>query len=310
MRFIVPAAAAIAALATSCTQAPAVGQQAGWRPQPVTNAIEPADTIKNAPADAWRMIAPENLLLMDLANGARIAIELAPDFAPQHVANIRAFARAGWWTGASVYRVQDNYVVQWGIGDAERPMPAGVVALPPAEYDRALAGLAIRPLGYPDAFAPMVGHVDGWPVGYDPASGRAWLTHCYGTVGVARDLAPDTGSGSELYAVSGHAPRQLDLNIALVGRVIDGFDRLTATPRGTEALGFIKDPANHVPISRVTLAADLPAASRPAYQVMRTDSDSYSAYILGRANRGGTFFQRPAGGTDVCNAGVPTRKAV
>ena len=300
---------AMAMLAASCTESPPANSgPVAWRPVPATDAAEPSETIKNAPAAAWRDVAPENLLLMDLKNGARIAIELAPEFAPVHVANIRAFARGGWWNNAAIYRVQDNYVVQWGNGEAENPLPQGVEKTPPAEYDRDLAGLNVRPLGFPDAYAPMVGYADGWPVGYDPDNGRAWLTHCYASVGVGRDLAPDTGTGGELYAVIGHAPRHLDLNIATVGRVLEGFQNMTAIQRGTEALGFIKDPANHVPIARIVVAADLPADQRPAYQVMRTDSEAFAAYVKGRANRGGTFFQRPAGGVDLCNAPVPTRK--
>jgi peptidylprolyl isomerase len=303
------ALAVTAALAGSYGPTPAPAAQApGWRPAPFAGAVEPSETVKNAPASAWRDVDPQNLLIMDLKNGARIAIELAPQFAPVHVANIRAFARAGWWTNATIYRVQDNYVVQWGNGDAENPLPQGVVKTPPAEYDRPLAGLAIRALGYPDAYAPRVGHSDGWPVGYDPASGRAWLTHCYAGVGVGRDVAPDTGTGGELYAVIGHAPRHLDLNIATVGRVLEGFDKMTSIPRGTEALGFIKDPANHVPIARIRVAADLPPAERPAFEVMRSDSEAFSAYVLGRANRGGTFFNRPAGGVDLCNVNVPVRR--
>jgi peptidylprolyl isomerase len=300
-------AAITAASAFSASCAP-VASPAEWRPVPFTGAVEPSDTVKNAPASAWREVDPQNLLIMELKNGAKIAIELAPQFAPVHVANIRAFARAGWWNNAAIYRVQDNYVVQWGNGDAENPLPAGVVKTPPPEYDRPLAGLSVRPLGYPDAYAPKVGHVDGWPVGYDPASGRAWLTHCYAHVGAGRDLAPDTGTGGELYAVIGHAPRHLDLNIATVGRVLEGFDKMTSIPRGTEALGFIKDPANHVPIARIRVAADMPPAERPAFEVMRSDSEAFSAFVLGRANRGGTFFNRPAGGVDLCNVNVPVRR--
>ncbi|HEX8263594.1 MAG TPA: peptidylprolyl isomerase, partial [Allosphingosinicella sp.] len=178
----------------------------------------------------------------------------------------------------------------------------------PAEYFRDLAGLNVRPLGFPDSYAPMVGHADGWPVGYDPEEGRAWLTHCYGYVGVGRDLAPDTGTGGELYAVIGHAPRHLDLNIAVIGRVVEGMALLSARPRGTEALGFYKDPAQAIPIARARLAADMPAAERPAYEAMRSDSLAFSQYVTGRANRGGEFFQRPAGGVDICNAQVPVRK--
>lgn len=309
MRLILAAAAAV--LLASCTTESSAGQQpaaAPWRPRPIANATEPSEVIKNAAASDWRDVDPQNLLIMELKDGGRVTIELAPDFAPVHVANIRALARGGWWTGASIYRVQDNYVVQWGLNESDKPLPAGVVKQPPAEYHRPLAGLDIRPLGYPDSYAPLAGHAGGWPVGYDPESGRAWLVHCYGMVGVGRDLAPDTGTGGELYAVIGHAPRHLDRNIALVGRVIEGIESMTARPRGTEALGFIKDPAQHVPIARIRLAADIPEGERPRFQVMRTDTPTFGAYVTGRANRGGSFFQVPAGGVDLCNAPVPTRR--
>jgi peptidylprolyl isomerase len=280
-----------------------------WRPAPVLDAPDPNEVVKTAPAEAWRAIAPENLLVMELKEGGRVLIELAPDFAPVHVANVRAFARAGWWDGASIYRVQDNYVSQWGNGDAKVELPAGVERKPPAEYHRPLAGLTVRPLGFPDSYAPVVGHANGWPVAYDPEEGRAWLTHCYGYVGVGRDLAPDTGTGGELYAVIGHAPRHLDLNIAVIGRVIEGMPLLSARPRGTEALGFYKDPATQaVPIARVRLASEMPEAERPRFEAMRSESLAFSQYVTGRANRGGEFFQRPAGGVDLCNAAVPVRK--
>ncbi|MEA3065021.1 MAG: hypothetical protein QOJ27_1467 [Sphingomonadales bacterium] len=280
-----------------------------WRPAPVLDAPDPNKVVQEAPADAWRTIDPADLLVIELKEGGRIVIELAPDFAPVHVANVRAFARAGWWNGASIYRVQDNYVAQWGNGDAKTGLPAGVVAKPPAEYYRDLAGLEVRPLGFPDSYAPMVGHAGGWPVAYDPEAGRAWLTHCYAYVGVGRDLAPDTGTGGELYAVIGHAPRHLDLNIALIGRVVEGIALLSARPRGTEALGFYKDPAQNIAIARARLAADMPAAERPRFEAMRSDSPAFGQYVTGRANRGGEFFQRPAGGVDICNAAVPVRKA-
>ena len=271
-------------------------------------AAEPAEVLKaSKPAD-WREIAAENLLVMELRDGGRVLIELAPDFAPVHVANIRALARGGWWQGATIYRVQDNYVVQWGLNESDKPLPRGVVKQPPAEYQRPASGLKVRPLGYPDSYAPLSGHAEGWPVGFDPQSGQAWLANCYGAVGVGRDLAPDTGIGGELYAVIGHAPRHLDRNIATVGRVIEGMEQLTARRRGTEALGFIKDAGQHVPIARIRLAADLPPGQRPAMQVLRTDTPTFAAYVLGRANRGGTFFNVPAGGVDLCNVSVPVRR--
>jgi peptidylprolyl isomerase len=268
----------------------------------------PSEIVAEAPASAWRDIAADDLLVMDLRNGAQVVIQLAPQFAPVHVANIRALAKGGWWSGAAIYRVQDNYVVQWGNNESSKPLPSGVIAKPPAEYHRPLKGLAVRPLGYADAYAPGAGFAAGWPIGYDSKAGTANLTHCYGYVGVGRDLSPDTGTGGELYAVIGHAPRHLDRNIAVVGRVIEGIDRLAALPRGTEALGFYKEERMHVPISAVRLASEIPAGSRPSFQYMDTQSAPFGAYLKARANRKDDFFIRPAGGVDLCNGAVPVRK--
>lgn len=268
----------------------------------------PNDIIEDAPPSAWKTISPEDLLLVDLQSGGRVVIQLAPAFAPVHVANIRGLARAHYWNGASIYRVQDNYVAQWGLNQSDKPWPAGVAPKPPAEYTRPLKGLSIKPLGYSDPYAPATGFADGWPVAYSTKAGWADLTHCYASVGVGRDLSPDTGTGGELYAVIGHAPRHLDRNIALVGRVIDGIDKLSSLPRGTEALGFYKGKSQNVPIANVRLASDMPAGTRPSYQYMDTASASFAHYLNVRANRHDDFYIRPAGGVDLCNVQVPVRK--
>ena len=166
----------------------------------------PGEIVAAAPKADWREIAAEDLLVFELQGGRKVVMQLAPEFAPIHVANIRALAKGGWWDGSAIYRVQDNYVVQWGNNESTKPFPAGVVAKPPAEYHRARKGLAIAPLGSPDAYAPAAGFAGGWPVAYDPKAGTANLAHCYAMVGVGRDLSPDTGTGGELYAVIGHAP--------------------------------------------------------------------------------------------------------
>jgi peptidylprolyl isomerase len=194
------------------------------------------------------------------------------------------------------------------LNESDKPWPRGVTPKPPAEYTRPLKGLAVKPLGYADPYAPGSGFVRGWPVAYSAKTGWANLAHCYGSVGVGRDLSPDTGTGGELYAVIGHAPRHLDRNIALVGRVIEGIDKLSSLPRGTEALGFYKDKAQAVPITRIRIASDMPASDRPAFEYMDTRSASFAAYLRVRANRHDDFYIRPAGGVDLCNVQVPVRK--
>ena len=288
------------ALATS-----AVAQPAATPARPTT----PSEVVAAAPASAWRAIPADDLLIIELKNGGRVVVQLAPAFAPVHVANIKALARGRWWDGAAVYRVQDIYVAQWGNNESERPLPEGVVAKPPAEYTRPLKGLAVRPLGYPDPYAPAAGYALGWPVAYSPKGGWANLAHCYGSVGVGRDLSPDTGTGGELYAAIGHGPRHLDRNIALVGRVIEGIDRLSSLPRGTGDLGFYKERSQDVPIVQARLASQLGAAERPSFQYLDTRSASFAEYLHLRANRKDAFYIRPAGGVDLCNAPVPVRRA-
>jgi peptidylprolyl isomerase len=242
-----------------------------------TPPVTPASVLAGAPDGAWATLDPHDLLVMDLAGGGRVVILLDDAFAPVHVANIRKLATAHWYDGLAIERVQDNYVVQWGDPDGKKPLPAGIVQPTPAEYDRPEAKLAFEPLPFADTYAPKVGLVGAMPVA--EGGGRAWLTHCYGTVGVGRDLNPDTGTGAELYAVIGTPPRQLDRNIAVVGRVLAGMDTIAALPRGTADMSFYADPKQRTPIVQVRIAADLPAAKQPHFQVLDVQSTTFRAWL-------------------------------
>ena len=268
----------------------------------------PAEIVDHAPDSAWRTVAPDQLLLMKTNDGRRIVIELAPQFAPVHVANIVRLAQDRAWDGGAIMRVQDNYVVQWSVRDEKASLPTHFVAHPPTEYDRPLDGLTYRPLGYADPYAAQVGFADGWPVGGDGTS--VWPAQCYGTIGVARDMPPDTGNGQELYVVNGEAPRQLDRNLAVVGRVLVGMEQLGALPRGTGPLGFYNDVRQNVGIQSVVLASDLPVSERPKVQTMRVESATFTAYLAARAARSDPFFVHPAHGVALCNVPVPTREVL
>lgn len=277
----------------------------GGKGDVATAPLAPSQIAAAAPAGDWDDVAPENLLVMDLADGGRVVIELAPAFAPVHVGNIRALARAGWFDGAGINRVQDNYVVQWGGATQHKPMPPGMAPEPPAEYDRSLAGSGFAAIPYRDSYADRVGHAGNWPAASDGR--RTWLVHCYGSVGVGRDVNPDTGTGAELYAVIGQPPRHLDRNIAVAGRVLSGMEALSVLPRGRDAMGFHADPKQYVRIARIRLASEMPVGERPAFQVMRPGTASFAAWVRARANRQDEFFLRPAGAVDICNAQPPVR---
>ena len=263
----------------------------------------------------WRTPDPQNLLFMQLPSG-RVVIELAPDFTPLHAANIRTLVREHYFDGLAIIRVQDNFVTQWGDpnddenGDKSKIRSLGKASktLPP-EFTRAIdPKLPWTALPDGDVYAPEVGFSEGFPVARDPAAGQEWLAHCYGMVGVARDVAPETGSGSSLYAVIGQAPRRLDRNLAVAGRVLEGMPLLSGLPRGPEPMGFYTNPQQRVTIASVRLAADMPAKDRPAIQVLRTDSASFAALVEAKRNGRNAFYPKPAGKVDLCSIDVPVRE--
>jgi cyclophilin family peptidyl-prolyl cis-trans isomerase len=239
-------------------------------------------------------------------------IELSPDFAPEHVANIRKLAREKYFDGLAVVRSQDNYVVQWGDPDAgekgkERGLGEARATLPGELTREKSLALPFTPLPGPDGYAPEAGFSNGFPVGRDPKSGEAWLAHCYGMVAVGRADDPRSGNGSELYIVIGNAPRHLDRNTTVVGRVLQGMELVSTLPRGTGPLGFYEKASQFVPIRSIRVAADLPPADRPALEVLRTDTPTFSAWIESRRNRRESWFVRPAGYVELCNVPIPVR---
>lgn len=308
----------------------------------------PNDIVAAAPPSAWVKIAPEDLLVMQLATDAkgtarRVVIQLiAAPISEPWVTNIRKLAAAHWWDGLAIVRVQDNYVVQWGDPDGEdaakaKPLPEGVEALleKPGDGEASYVAKLQKhgdifdkrelfgppPQLHPDAYVFNPHFYKSWPMGSASlprtrtgavAGGNstytAWPVHCYGMVGVGRNLSPDMGSGAELYTVIGHAPRHLDRNIALVGRVVEGIEHMSSLPRGTGPLGFYETARERTVIRSVRLASDLPEAERPRLEYLDSLSESFAAYAEARANRKDAFFNIPAGRADICNIPVPIRK--
>jgi peptidylprolyl isomerase len=271
------------------------------------------EIIDAAPDSAWRTPDPDDTLYMDLAGG-RVVIELAPGFAPEHVANIRTMARGGFWDGLSVYRVQDNFVAQFGDPDADaedtskrRAHPAGTRQKLPAEFTRDAAGVAFDKLPDVDGWAPEVGFVDGFPAARDPKAGKLWMAHCYGMVGAGRGNPPDSSIGAELYVVIGQAPRALDRQLSSVGRVIQGMELLSGLPRGPAPMGMYADAGRRTTIRSIRLASDVPEAERTPIQVLRTDSQAFRDATEARRNRVDDFYSIPAGHIDLCNVPLPTR---
>ena len=284
---------AVAALAMGSAAA------AGKTMTEVLDAAKPGD---------WRTLDPENTLYMELAGG-RVIIELAPEFAPRHIENVRKLVRGKYFDGLTIVRSQDNFVVQWAdpadadhkksIGDARKTLEP--------EFDRPAAGLKFVALPDPDTYAPQTGWVAGFPAARDKANGTAWPVHCYAMVGAGRDNAVDSGPGTEIYVVSGHAPRQLDRNVALFGRVVWGMELLAIMPRGPAPMGFYTNAEMRVPIREIRVAAEVPAEQRTKLELLRTDTQTFTDLIEARRNRQDEWYKYKANRIDVCNVPMPVR---
>jgi len=202
--------------------------------------------------------------------------------------------------------------VQWGDPNTDSPDKARKIVNAkktlPAEFDRALdAKLPFTRLPDGDVYAPEVGLSGGLPVARDPKSGRMWLVHTYGMVGAGRDVPADSGGGTELYVVIGHAPRHLDRNVTLLGRVVQGMEFLSTFPRGTAPMGFYDKPEQRVSIKSIRVAADVPAAERTDLEILRTDTETFTRLIESRRTRREEWFQYAVGKIEIGNVPIPVR---
>jgi peptidylprolyl isomerase len=221
--------------AAVCASTPTTAKGNVYRPA--------ADIIKSSGANEWALLDPQNTVVMEV-NGQQVIMQLSPRFAPEHAANIRTLAHEGYWDNTAILRVQDGYVTQWGDpneDDASKAKPLGTAkAHLPAEFAIKSKGLPINRLHDPDGWAPISGFVNGMPVAANPKQNQAWIPHCYGVIGAGRGETVDSSTGTSLYVVIGQPARALDLNITVVGRVIQGMEALTSLPRGTGVSANVK----------------------------------------------------------------------
>jgi peptidylprolyl isomerase len=299
-----------ARLALAIALAFSLAAQAEEKPAAAAKKPTMAEILAASGAADWRPLDPQNTLYLELASG-RVVIELAPGYSPEHVANIKTLVEEGYYDGLAIVRSHDNYVVQWADPNDEKEgaKPLGSAkANVAAEFTVPISDATpFTRLPDVDGYAPEVGFAQGMPAARDPKANQTWLTHCYGALGVARGNDPTGGNGSSLYVIIGHAPRHLDRNIAVAGRVVQGMEQLSVLPRGTGPLGFYEKPEQHVPIRSIKLAADVAEADRSKLEVLRTDTPTFEAVIEARRNRKDDWYQVPAGHIELCNVPIPVR---
>ena len=254
----------------------------------------------------WRQVDPGNLVFIDLFEG-EVAVELNPLFAPETVAQFRKLVQERFYDGLSFYRVIDGFVAQGGDGSDLGEL--SLVPLIDAEFEREpWDEIEFTSVQKDDLFAPETGFVDGFAVARDVSENKIWLTHCPGIVAMARNDGPDS-SRTDFYFVIGQAPRYLDRNMNIFGRVIHGMDVVQRIRRGpAKESGIIQDETASSRIRGMRLASDIPKSERLAAFVTDTNSKNFEKNLNNRRNRKQKFFHfKPPRVLDVCQVPISGR---
>ena len=267
----------------------------------------------------WNALDPDNTVYLETADGTAV-ITLNPDFAPETVRQVKRLLGEQFYRGLSFYRVIEGFVAQGGDesdmdpGQIQQTLPAEFEIdwpIKPDDKDAAKDWMEMSwtPVQSDEMFAPFTGFIDGFPAARDSKKGgKAWLTHCPGTVAMARNEDPDSG-GTDFYIVIGQAPRYLDRNLTVFGRVVWGMDIVQRIKRGPALEnGIIEEDLDRTWIKRMRLASSLDEQERLDIYVADTNSKGFIKMLKQRRNRSDKwFYRKPPKVLDVCQVPVPVR---
>ena len=252
--------------------------------QATTAVASPVKSGVNAPAEAWRDLDPENTLYIDLEYG-RVVLELYPEIAPLHVAQIKTLVRQRFYDGITFHRVIEGFMNQTGdpkgdgTGDSQLPDIQGEFTF------RRAASMPVTLVGARSQGGKDigVGFYKALPVATQPSS-QAILTkdgkvaafglHCKGVTSMARTSDPNSAN-SQFFLMRDIA-EHLDAQYSIWGNTVLGHEHLTKIKVGSKGENptFVPDV-----MKKVQIVADVPAAERVKVQVLKTDSPAFKNYL-------------------------------
>lgn len=257
--------------------------------------------------EEWRALDPEKTVLLTLPQG-KVVIELAPQFAPKHVAQFIKLTQANHYNGAKFYRVIDGFVAQGGPEDGSAVDKAVPLLALEGEFDTD-KHFSFTEVQTSDMFVEQTGFKDGFALGYDSKEKKAWLLHCPGVIAMARQTGADTAT-SHFYITIGQATRYLDRLMTVFGRVVYGMDHVQAITRTEVVEGDAPvDTKNYTPMIAMQLMSDVPANERINIEVSNTDTEAYQKKLAERrARENAFFFKKPPPVLDICQTAVKSRR--
>jgi peptidylprolyl isomerase len=272
-------AAALAVAASAAPKAPPPAKPAAVAPAPAPGAPTAAD---------WRVPDPNDVLVID-TNKGRIIVEMLPEVAPLHVAQIRALAHENFYDGQRFFRVIDKFMDQTGDpqnngqGGSSKPnIPAEFTFRRGSDLPFVMAAdQTVAEIGFVQALPVMSQSMALGALTKDQKV-TAWALYCQGVMGMARDENPDSGN-SQFFLMRYPYP-SLEKKYTAWGRVISGLDVVRAIKTGEP----VADPQDRM--ERVRLLADLPEKDRPKVRVIDPKGPWFKAEIARvRAARGADF---------------------
>ena len=256
----------------------------------------------------WRALDPENTLYITTDYGVFV-VELAPEMAPKHVAQIKKLARQKFYDDLTFHRVIDGFMNQTGdprgdgTGDSQEPdIPAEFTFRRGNDMKVTLTGRQMTKVGEAD-----VGFFKSLPVASQPIGQamltkdgkvEAWGLHCPGTASMARGGDNINSANSQFFLMRNSYP-SLNRLYSIWGRVVWGNENLTKIKVGTkgETPNFTPDK-----MLSVRVAADIPESERLPVRVMKTNSKSFQAHLEKLKSTSGKY-------PEVCDIPVPARLA-
>ncbi|MEM9617017.1 MAG: peptidylprolyl isomerase [Pseudomonadota bacterium] len=262
----------------------------------------PAEVLESSAPSDWRALDPENTLYIELEAG-RIVVALSTTLAQNHVAQIKALAREGFYDGLSFYRVINGFVAQGGDPFGVREVKTAQKAMT-AEFEEPITDqMPIAMQKDVDGYAQTVGWIDSLPVGVDAATSTVWHLHCTGAFAYGRNNEKDSAS-TEFY-IALQPQRYLDRNLTVAGRVVQGMEHVQALRRVSPPESENDDLGDTIIAMRV--AADISEAERTDLEILDSSNAAFANYVEARRNRPEEFFYYRPDHVDVCALNVPVR---
>jgi len=278
-----------------------------------------ADTPQDRASDVWADTTKTVETVVKSNFSGDIGVELYPEIAPKHVAQIKTLTRQGYYNDVPFHRVIKGFMNQ--TGDGEKGNGTGTSSLPNIKpefkfrrgADMPFESLSKKKIVQIDSLSQQpsgeinigLGFYKSLPLASQPTSQTQWThdnkveafgLHCKGVTSMAR--TNDVNGANGQFFLMRAKYESLDQKYSIWGNTVMGFD-LVEKP----LVGNVSDDPSWIPdrMDVVRIAADMPDTERPKVQVLRTDHAAFKGWLETQKKANGTL-------PDICDLSVPTRK--